>query len=127
MYKCYNQDIKNACLISQQKKTLYDERRMLKMKKQDKRLMVCVLLLVTLFGNCLSAAAETNSCKHNTVTVYSKELSYREFLFTHTEQHVSTSVICNVYNEYYTVIWKCVNCGAECMVTTEKVSNVHIY
>lgn len=94
--------------------------------KKFKKMMVGLVLAVTLLGNCLTVSAATNSCEHCTVSVYSKQLTHREFLYSHTEQHGAITVFCNVYREYYTVRWKCVNCNEECLVTTEIIPEVHI-
>lgn len=55
--------------------------------KSAKKMMVGVVLAITLLGNCFAVSAATNSCEHCTVSVYSKELTHREFLYSHTEQH----------------------------------------
>lgn len=94
--------------------------------KKLKRLMVGIMLVVVLVGNCISVSAAT--CCNDLLTndeIYAKELAYKELLFTHTEQHGSVTVVCNVYQNYYWVRYWCSICGGETVVTESEV--VHIY
>ena len=94
--------------------------------KRMKKLMVGVVLAVTLLGNCFSVSAANNECQHPSRFVYSKEPAGPVFCFSHTEQHGSVTVFCDVYKDAYFVRWKCVNCHEEVMVTTEYGPEKHI-
>lgn len=86
-----------------------------------KKLIVCIAMAILLAGSCLTAVAATNalsSCDHYSLTYYDKTETYREFLYSHTEQHGTTTVTCNVYKVYYVVRYICDDCGSIAYSTT---------
>lgn len=97
--------------------------------KKLKKMMLGLVMAVTLLGNCISASA-ANNCYHcgdplSNNEIYEKNFAYREFCFTHTEQHGSTTVVCNVYRDYYWVRYLCTSCKGETVRT--EYEEIHIY
>ncbi len=96
--------------------------------KKIKKTMALAVMMIMLIGSCMTASASTNgtnACAHSRVTFYDKTEVHREFWFTHTEQHGSTTVMCDVYKVEYLIRYRCDACGA-LAVSTTKTEEVHV-
>lgn len=98
------------------------------MMKKIKKLVVIATMMVMIVCNCLPVSATTkgvNSCDHNSLSLYDKIEVHREFLYTHTEYHGTTTIVCNVYEVEYVVRYRCNECGYIALTTTE-TKEIHV-
>lgn len=93
-----------------------------------KRTIILVVASLFLISGCMTVVASSlseESCEHYSLTFYDKTETYREFLYTHTEQHGTMTVTCNVYKVYYVVRYICDDCGTIATSTTV-TEEVHV-